>query len=102
MSVETEILDRRLFESVIGTGFEVGSEGPDERRATLTLKEVTALSRPHPARPEPFSLFFEGPASEPIGQGTYRFLHPGVGEHLIFIVPTAEEGSIRRYQAIFN
>jgi len=73
-----------------------------EAIGTLRLAEVTSLPKHHPANREPFSLIFEGPATAPLGQGTYRFAIAAMSELDIFIVPIGERDGLRSYQAIFS
>lgn len=61
-----------------------------------------AQSRP-PSSPEySFAISFRGPAEQPLGQGTYEFVHGRMGSFPIFIVPKAAGQGARYYEAIFN
>ena len=40
---------------------------------------------------ERFSLFFQGPGDVMLQQGTYRFVHPEMGELTLFIVPVGRD-----------
>lgn len=97
---------------------------PEGQRVPLELIEVTDLGRRPPGfrapggvnvREECFSLIFEGPASPPIPQGTWRLEFPELGAGEVFLVPIAASGgpvlaaglaagaapAMRRYEAIF-
>lgn len=50
----------------------------------------------------PFSLFFNGPAGVPLGQGTYAVNHPQTGEWFVFMVPMAREEDRIQLQAVLN
>ena len=51
---------------------------------------------------EGFSLLFDGPADQPLGQRTYRFIHERLGSFDLFIVPVSVAGGSRQYEAVFN
>jgi hypothetical protein len=52
---------------------------------------------------EKFSLFFRGPLSRPLEQGSYGFEAPGIGRFAMFIVPIGStETSHCYFEAIFN
>lgn len=88
------------FLELVRTPFEVR----DASAAVVTL-ELLEVSRPRsggPADAESFSLLFEGPATQPLGQGTFTFSHPGLGRFALFIVPVSAERGARQYEAVFN
>lgn len=59
--------------------------------------------RPEGADPElQFALLFAGPAERPLEQQTLRLLHPALGDVVLFVVPVAEHGGVRHYEAIVN
>ena len=51
---------------------------------------------------EGFSLLFEGPVDQPLGQRTYRFAHERLGSFDLFIVPVSADRNARHYEAVFN
>jgi len=102
VTLATQELSLQVFESLQGEQFFVGNDAADEVRVLLSLTQAKRLSKGHSGRPEPFTLAFEGSASEPLQQGTYLFHHPDLGAHPIFIVPVSQNRSTRQYQAIFN
>ena len=82
-------------------------EGPDASAVVLELARVTPAGRGRPAGrdgapEESFSLYFVGPDTVPIPQGTYLFTHPTVGRQAIFVVPVGREAGGLVYEAVFN
>ena len=47
-----------------------------------------------------FSLRFEVPKGNPIGQGSYRVTHPRLGELVLFVAPVGAGGNA--LEAVFN
>lgn len=47
------------------------------------------------------SLEFAGPSNLALGQDTYP-VQAGESSDVLFLVPIADDGTLRRYQAIFN
>ena len=77
--------------------FKVQLEGAE---VDLTLTEVKRLSTGE-REGGAFSLLWEGPASSPLQQGTYRLEAPQGGAFDIFIVPVAEAENLLKYEAIY-
>lgn len=49
-----------------------------------------------------FSLFFSGPLSFPIGQGTYSMGHDKLGPMHLFLVPIGKDNEHFHYQAVIS
>jgi hypothetical protein len=90
------------FASSVGADFRVLDCSSLEEKCVCNLASVKPLSQKQPCFRSPFSLVFEGPASQPMTQGTYLFRSDTLGELPIFVVPISEKDSTRRYQAIFS
>jgi hypothetical protein len=92
------------FSGAVGDTFTVGV-APDSP-VTLRLTAATALRGTRPGANQPsepsFSLEFLGPSDPVLPQAIYRFSHPSLGTHDIFIVPVGRDGDGTRYEAIFN
>ena len=65
----------------------------------LELAEVTDHSN---AQLEQFSLIFTGIPSPWLQQGSYKLVHPRLGECELFLVPIGPDGAVMRYQAVFS
>lgn len=90
------------FAPLIGEVFQVADASTGAPITRLKLVEAKSLPDGQPGHRAPFSLIFDGPAACPLEQGTYLFGHPGLEDGLpIFIVPVAQHGDVRDYQAIF-
>ncbi|HEX8501250.1 MAG TPA: hypothetical protein VF659_11765 [Pyrinomonadaceae bacterium] len=90
------------FRPHVGTRFGVRVQTP--RPVELELTEVREY-RPQANEPdgmERFSLFFRGPGDIMLKQGTFTLEHPALGEHLLFMVPIAQEPEGFRYEVVFN
>ena len=90
------------FQPLVGETFDIPHHESGEVYTRLALREVSPIGKPHAGRAEPFSLKFEGPRVTPLNQNTYLLRHQTLGDNYIFIVPIAESGDIREYEAIFN
>ncbi|HXA30822.1 MAG TPA: hypothetical protein VNV87_01085 [Acidimicrobiales bacterium] len=88
-----------FFARTVGHRFSV----PTAAGSTVEL-ELTALTGdpPSPSEPSSFSVFFLGPAADPLAQGTYELTHQAEGMHPVFIVPVGREGDSIRYEAVFT
>jgi hypothetical protein len=90
------------FEAHLNTPFQVqyGGIAPLE----IILSEVRLLE-PHPGpRDQPFSLYFDGPASPILPQRIYKLTHDPLGELDLFLVPLGphpKKGGMV-YEAVFN
>lgn len=102
MTVTLDSAELATFAPLVGDSIEVVDPSTTETAFTVTLAEASALPARGSGLREPFSLMLEGPAANPLPQGTFRFRHPAIGELDIFIVPVAERNDVRRYQAIFS
>ena len=100
-----EPLTFELFAALLNTSFSVRA---GLRTSRLALVEANRLPPAPPeaedARNERFSLLFRGPVLEPLGQDTYLFEHPRVGQSAIFIVPMhcTKDTAHCYYEAVFN
>lgn len=109
-----ELLGLQFFAPLVGKAFHLSAGGAS---IDLVLTKVTPLPPPRqidgatgkaipvdrlPARLEPFSLLFQGPADKLLPQATHR-LTPVGGEPLdIFLVPIRRERDGLVYEAIFG
>ena len=94
--------DFSSFVALEGHTFDVQSDVEGEIYTSLKLIEVAKLPHGHDARPEPFSLIFEGRKDLPLDQSTYCLHHSTLGLQSIFLVPIGERDELRIYQSIFN
>lgn len=97
-----EPLKLETFAALLGTIFRVAYSS----EAELEVELAAAAPGAHPGRAggrEPFSLIFLGPPQSPyLPQGTYRFVHPQLGNLDIFIVPIGPQTDRMQYQAVFG
>jgi len=81
------------------------SEADTEAPAELELVEVVALEtrsgQPAPARSEPFSCLFRGPAERSLPQGTHTLVHSALGRRALFLVPVGPVDGGVAYEAVF-
>ena len=105
--VPLEHLAAPHFTELVRTKFQVSVE--PGLVVNLELAAVTPLRAgaqegvsPGSPTPESFSLLFEGPANQPLGQRTYRFAHERLGFFDLFIVPIGADRNARQYEAVFN
>ncbi len=89
-----EKIDRDDFAAQINTMFRVDKETQAE------LIEVSEL-KDYP-RQNSFTMLFRFPADFPPVQGNYRFEHPRLGVHEIFVVPVEQASDGILFQAVFN
>lgn len=92
----TEALDFEDFSACVQQEFTLAGK-------TLTLAAATADTAD--ARPSQFSLLFEAPAQQALGQGTYVLAHPRLGEFALFLVPVGPETGkpdTLCYESLFN
>jgi hypothetical protein len=90
-----------------GTTFEVTL--PDGRTTTLKLDDALAYEqRGRPARSGPakrrvpFSMYFLGPPSEILPQGSYTLRSERVTWNAVFIVPIGRDEEATEYEAVFT
>lgn len=78
----------------------------DTTAVEMELVEVTDLTErtgnPTDLSRPPFSIVFRGPATPVYEQRIYRFDHPTLGTHDIFIVPIGPDPAGILYEAIFS
>jgi hypothetical protein len=66
-------------------------------RAAKVMESVAATLPRHP-----FSLFFIGPSSFLLQQGTYHITHPDREPMDVFLVPVGRPGAVYQYEAVFT
>jgi hypothetical protein len=98
----TARLSRQLFIDHMGSVFTVLAEG--DLAIQLTLVEVNDLGTREVggATIESYALLFEGPYEPLLNQSTFQFVHPEMGELVIFIVPIGPRGGAMGYEAVFS
>lgn len=94
---QLDVLDLEDFESSLGNAF-VLIDGTGE----LILRDAKAVGQGHPGRAVPFSLLFDGPLDQPLGQGIHRLETAELGRLDVFLVPVGITAQARQYEAIFN
>lgn len=100
--------NRETFAPYVGMEFQMSQKGA-RKGYGLRLEEVTDRQAQLKARRlkahagECFSLYFRGPASKDLPQGTYRLRHAALGEFSLFLVPGRDEASgTTTYEAVVN
>jgi hypothetical protein len=103
-------LGELTFESaqpLAGTIFEVTL--PDGRVTTLKLDETLRYEAPgrkprgaRASKRTPFSMYFLGPPSEILPQGTYTLRSERVTWDAIFLVPVGRDAEATEYEAVFT
>lgn len=79
------------FELITGTG-----------TISLRLVGVDRHAIGHPARPEPFTLRFEGAPPLRLPQGIYRMQNVTVGPLDLFLVQIGADAKSSQFEAVFN
>jgi hypothetical protein len=79
------------FELITGTG-----------SITLRLVAVEKHGPGHPARPDPFTLRFEGAPPLRIPQAIYRLQNVTVGQLDLFLVQVGADAKASHFEAVFN
>jgi len=72
----------------------------EEKIVAVDLIEVSDFKKS--AVQESFWLVFRGSNSEPLGQGTYTFVHPKLGRLEIFMTPIKQDKEGLYYECVFN
>ena len=93
-----EKLHKESFDSLLQEPFHVDVPGT----AGFDLKLADVKGHLLTARQESFSVFFHGPASPFMQQGTYHLCNDKLGELDLFLVPLGREGDGYQYEAVFN
>jgi hypothetical protein len=100
-------LDQLTFEVVkplMGTSF--WAEFPNGAKVELRVAEVAKVMQGvenTQLRREPFSIYFVGPKSYMLKQGTYMLRHEHFPELLpMFLVPIGEDAQVYSYEAVFT
>jgi hypothetical protein len=96
-----ELLTFESFSPHLNTAFALQL---GEATVDLTLTEaIKQPLRPFPGMVrEPFSLYFRSASQDVLPQGTYAFVHDGMGQLEICIVPIGREPQGIVYEAVFN
>ncbi len=84
------------FDDLIGTRIAIVDSD-----LAFTLQAVDRFRSPSP-RGQAFSLTFAAPPNTRGTQGTYRLVHPQLGELAIFLVPIAPADGHPLFEAVFN
>ena len=105
--VALDQLSAARFAELVQTKFQVSVEP-----GLVVSLELVTVTAPRPENEgrvsapsgkfESFSLLFDGPADQPLGQRTYRFTHEHLGSFDLFIVPVGTDRNARQYEAVFN
>ena len=99
--------NRETFAPHVGTEFRFYQKGASKGYG-LRLDEVLDRQAQLKARRlrahdgECFSLYFRGPASKDLVQGTYRMEHGALGRFSLFLVPGAADSKGVVYEAVIN
>jgi hypothetical protein len=90
------------FKQHLNTPFRLQVNAPKP----IDLMLVGTESRPSDSTEEQgmerFSIFFSGSPEFLLPQGTYRMLHPEMGELDVFLVAIGKEADGYRYEAVYN
>lgn len=100
MEFSVEQLKQSGFEAACNSAFAVSVFGQSTSAYTFTLTTLTP--RPAPSGFEQFSLLFAGPPEPVLPQGTYRFLHPSLGELALFMVPVGKSVKSAQYEVCIS
>lgn len=98
-----ERLELVHFRGRVGEPFLLRAEGYGGT-CDLVLAEAVGLGERIGVgdRVTPFHLRFRGPSRPRLPQRTYLLDHPVLGRHEVFLVPIAEDGDGRTYEAVFT
>jgi hypothetical protein len=89
---------KEAFAENLNTKFRLALAGPNTVELELT-EVVGTISTPHQ---EQFSIFFRGPQTPFLPQGTYHLEQERIGELDLFIVPIGKQADGYLYEAVFN
>lgn len=94
-SIPLDQLTRSVFEKQLNTHFTLVDEKGDAIHAQLVEAGDSCWGKKVDGaeRETRFSLLFHTLGSRSIEQGTYRFIHPGIGTFHLFVTPTRWQGS---------
>ena len=103
VAVATPRLELTDFRDRTGETFVLRAEGY-EGTCALVLAEARDLGEKIGVgdRKTPFNLRFRGPSRPPLPQRTHLLDPPELGRHELFLVPIAEDGDGRTYEAVFT
>jgi hypothetical protein len=93
------LISHEAFTPLTGTPFRARQIEP---AIDLTLTAVTLSTHPTARTTPGFSLYFRGPLTPLLPQGTYTLEHATLGALDIFIVPIKREADGLLYEAVFN
>lgn len=93
-----ENLTAATFSEVLNTKFRFHLSATD----LLELELIKVDEFESSPRQERFSILFQGPLDQMLGQAMYRVEHDQLGTLDLFIVPIAKEEDGIVYEAVFN
>ena len=91
-------LDSKAFAEQLHTKFRASLTGGE----TLELELAEVVEHPTAPKLECFSLFFRGPASTLLHQGTRKLEHSHLGVMELFLTPIAGDPEDATYEVVFN
>jgi hypothetical protein len=90
-------LNASIFREHLHTRFKVAGAGD-----SLELELVEVQEHPSSPKLECYSLFFHGPNSLRMPQGTHRLHHSALGELEFFLTAVAGDRGGFTYESVFN
>ncbi len=97
------------LDKITADHFESNRESPflaqlDDRSVELRVLQVRRGKTPPPGSPQraPFAVIFRAAETPALEQGVHALSHPRLGLLELFIVPVAQAGGYRDYEACFN
>lgn len=101
-ALDTVTID--TFAPHLNTTFKVQHDAGVSDMTLIRVKNLLDGKRPRHAKAkrDPFSVIFLGPADRMLSQRTYHFMHDGIGELDLFIVPVGRDEAGTEYEAIFT
>jgi hypothetical protein len=102
MPIDPSDVHPATFAPHVGTAFTVTLD--DGQTVALELKKVEDLPVfPGQPRPDPFTLWFAGPAGVYLEQATYHLDHDELGGLDIFLIPRQPGADgLSQFEAVFN
>jgi hypothetical protein len=88
--------DFRFYQKGARKGYGLRLEEVFDRQAQLKARRLRAHDG------ECFSLYFRGPASKDLPQGSYRMQHGALGVFTLFLVPGRPDSEGVVYEAVIN
>lgn len=97
-STMLETLTGDDFESSRQEPFSIQLEGDELQLRVVEVRQ----GRGGASGRTPFAVIFRAQDNPPLEQGTYTLQHPRLGRLDLFIVPVAQSGGCRDYEACFG